>query len=119
MAVYRVDVPVPGLERLRSAGPALFTVDPGTPGTVIVPVEYSTGWQLDGVPGTRTREGTVSFDVGAGAAQIVYAPWSSIRIGIIVSLAALALIFIAGLIEHWADLRPRARRDATGRSVDA
>ena len=119
MDVYRVDVPVPGLERLTSAGPASFIVEPGAPGTVIVPVEYSTGWQLDGAPGTRTPEGTVSFEVGAARAEIIYAPWSSIRIGIVVSLTALLLIFIAGLVEHWADLRPRAQRDATGRNLDA
>jgi len=119
VALFRVDVPVPGLDRLRSAGPARFTVEPGVPGTVIVPVEYSTGWQLDGAPGTKTPEGTVSFEVGAGPAEIVYAPWSSIRIGIIVSLAALLLIFIAGLMEHWADLRPRSRRTTPERGTDA
>ncbi len=76
-ALYRVEVPVPGLDRLRPAGPAQFTVLAGTPGTVIVPVEYSTGWELDGQPGTATPEGTIAFEVGADEKQIVYRPWST------------------------------------------
>ena len=36
-ALYRVDVPVPGLDRLRTAGPAQFTVVAGAPGTVVLP----------------------------------------------------------------------------------
>ena len=39
------------------AGPAQFTVLAGTPGTVIVPVEYSTGWELDGRARNRDPRG--------------------------------------------------------------
>ena len=109
--LYRVDPPVPGLDRLEPAGPAQFTVQAGTPGTVIVPVEYSTGWELDGRPGMATPEGTIAFEVGADEAQIVYRPWSRIKVGIIASLAALLVILVAGLIEHRADLRPRRRAE--------
>lgn len=113
-ALYRVDAPVPGMDRLQPAGPAQFTVLAGEAGTVIVPVEYSTGWELDGRPGTATPEGTVSFEVGADEAQIVYRPWSRIRIGIIASLVALTVILVAGLVEHRADLRPRRRPKPAG-----
>lgn len=109
MRLYRVTEPVPGIERLRSAGPARFEILAGAPGTVIVPVEYSRGWQLDGRPGTSTPEGTIAFDVDASAATVEYRPWQFIRIGILVSLAALAAILVAGLVEHRADLRPRRR----------
>ena len=108
-ALYRLDAPVPGLDRLEPAGPAQFTVRAGAPGTVIVPVEYSTGWELDGRPGTATPEGTIAFEVGAEEAQIVYRPWSRIKVGIIASLVALLVILVAGLVEHRADLRPRRR----------
>jgi hypothetical protein len=111
LALYRVDVPVAGLDRLKTAGPAQFTVLPGTPGTVILPVEYSTGWELDGRPGTATPEGTIAFEVGAEEAQIVYRPWSRIKLGIIASLGALMVILVAGLVEHRADLRPRRRTE--------
>jgi hypothetical protein len=111
LALYRVDVPVAGLDRLKTAGPAQFTVLPGTPGTVILPVEYSTGWELDGRPGTATPEGTIAFEVGAEEAQIVHRPWSRIKLGIIASLGALMVILVAGLVEHRADLRPRRRTE--------
>ncbi len=107
--LYRVEIPVPGLERLRSDGPAQFTVASGEPGTIILPVEYSTGWELDGSPGAATPEGTIAFTVGPERAQITYRPWALIRIGIIVSLMTLLAIFVAGLVEHRADLRLRRR----------
>ena len=107
VAMYSVNVPVPGLARLQPAGPAQYTVEAGAPGTVILPVEYSSGWQLDGQPGQPTPEGTISFTVGPDRAQIVYAPWAKIKIGILVSLLALLAILVAGLVEHRADLRPR------------
>jgi hypothetical protein len=113
-ALYRVDAAVPGLDRLRPAGPVQFTVLAGAPGTVILPVEFSTGWELDGRPGTRTPEGTIAFDAGPDRAQIVYRPWAWIKVGIIVSLLALLTIVIAGLVEHRIDLsRLRRTRDAT------
>jgi hypothetical protein len=110
MRVYRVDRPVPGMDRLTPAGPAAFAVAAGTPGTVILPVEYSTGWQLDGTSGVATPQGTVAFEVGPGAGTITYRPWSFIKVGIFVSLGALLLLLVAGLVEHRTDLRLRSRR---------
>ena len=118
LSLYRVNAPVPGGERLEFAGPAQFTVAPGAPGTVIVPVDFSPGWQLDGRPGTQTPEGTIAFEVGPEQAQILYAPWSKIRIGIVISLLALLAILVAGLIEHRADLRPRERPTVNGATDD-
>ena len=105
LTTYAVDVPVPGLERLSAAGPAQYTVAAGRPGTVILPVEYSSGWQIDGQPGRPTAEGTIAFEVGPERQQIVYTPWSRIKVGIIVSLLALLAILVAGLVEHRQDLR--------------
>lgn len=110
LRLYRVTEPVPGIERLRSTGPASYAVDAGEPGTVIVPVEYSRGWQLDGRGGTPTAEGTIAFEVGPDAATIEYRPWQFIKVGILVSLGALLAILVAGLVEHRADLRLRSRR---------
>jgi hypothetical protein len=111
MSLYSVDVPVPGLDRLDVTGPASFVVREGTPGTVIVPVEYSPGWQIDGQSGTPTAEGTVAFTVGPGKALIEYKPWSRIKFGILISLLALAAVFVAGLVEHRRDLRPARQAD--------
>lgn len=103
--LYRVEVPVPGLSRLSVSGPASYSVSAGEAGTIIVPVEYSSGWQLDGQPGARTAEGTVAFEVGPESAHIDYKPWSRIKFGILISLLALAAILAAGLVEHRRDLR--------------
>jgi hypothetical protein len=105
--LYRVDVAPAGLDRLVPAGPAAYTVAPGDPGTVILPVEYSEGWTLDGAPGRETPQGTIAFEVGAERATIEYQPWSIIRTGIYVSIAALALIVLAGVVEHRRDLGRR------------
>jgi hypothetical protein len=112
MRVYRVDRLVPGLERLTTAGPATFRVAAGTAGQVVLPVEYSAGWQLDGRSGRPTAQGTVAFDVGPEPAVITYRPWSFIKVGIVVSLGALLLLLVAGLVEHRADLRPARRLEA-------
>lgn len=107
MDVYRVLSPTPGGERVRAAGPVAFQIAAGTPGTVVIPVECSEGWRLDGQPGTCTRAGTLAFEVGSGAARVDYAPWALIKPGLLVSLAMLALLVGAGLVEHAADLRRR------------
>ncbi len=110
LTVWSVDVPVPGLDRLAPAGPARFTIAAGEPGTVIIPVEYSRGWQLDDRPGRPTAEGTIAFEVGSESAVVSYQPWQYIKVGIVISLLALLAILVAGLVEHRADLRPRRAR---------
>jgi arabinofuranan 3-O-arabinosyltransferase len=108
LQVFRVDVPVPGIARLTPAGPAAFSVAAGESGTVILPVEYSSGWKLNGRSGTPTAEGTIAFQVGAESGVISYAPWAKIKLGIAISLAALLVLLVFGLIEHRHDLRLRA-----------
>ena len=107
MDVYRVDAAPEGADRLRSAGPVAFEVLAGTPGPVVVPVECSDGWLLDGEPGACTTAGTLEFEVGSGPARVEYEPWALIKPGLAVSLVMLVLLVVAGLVEHAADLRRR------------
>jgi hypothetical protein len=91
--------------RLQRVSPTAWAVGAGTPGRVVVPEEYSSGWRLDGRPGTRTEQGTMEFDVDAGAHDIVYEPWAALRWGLLVSLLALVLLVAVGLVEHRHSIR--------------
>ena len=97
----------------QPAGPAQFTVRAGAPGTVIVPVEYSTGWELDGRPGTAHPRGhdRLRGRCGRGADRlppVVEHPDRHHR----QPRSPLPSILVAGLVEHRADLRPRRRHGA-------
>jgi hypothetical protein len=107
MDVYRVVPQPPGADRVRAAGPVAYEIAAGTPGTVVLPVECSDGWRLEGRAGTCTRAGTLAFEVGSEAARVEYEPWALIRPGLLVSLLMLGVLVVAGLVEHAADLRRR------------
>ncbi len=68
--------------RLSRTSPTSWAVAAGPPGRVVVPEEFSTGWQLDGRPGTATPQGTIAFDVDASAHEVGYAPWTALRWGV-------------------------------------
>ncbi|MEU7907606.1 hypothetical protein [Actinoplanes sp. NPDC049118] len=106
-----------GIERTSSTS---WRVRDGTPGWVVIPEEWSPGWSARDLPTRRTVAGTVAVDAGAGAVTVRYTPWRWLRIGLIVSLLAIAVLLLSGLWEHRRDLlrwwsTPRLeRRGRTG-----
>lgn len=90
-----------GIER---SSRTTWTVAPGAPGWVVVPEEWSTGWQVEGRPGVPTAAGTVALPVAADAAVVEFAPWTWLRRGLAVSLLGLAGLLVLGLVEHRADI---------------
>ncbi len=61
-----------GLTRLS---PTRWRVEAGPAGWVVLPEEYSDGWQVGGRSGVPTLAGTVALEAGAESFDIDYAPW--------------------------------------------
>ena len=101
--LYRV-VPNDLSARMARDGATAFTLSAGRPGEVLVPVEWSAGWRLDGRQGTPTPAGTLTMQAGPAAAAVVYAPWRWLLPASVLSLLALAGLLVAGLVEHRHDL---------------
>jgi hypothetical protein len=108
MDAFAVIPATPGQDRLVPVSATTFEVVAGAPQTIVLPVECSEGWQLDGRSGTCTDVGTIAFEAGPEAARIEYQPWNLIRPGVVVSLGMLVLLVIIGLVEHAKDLRGRS-----------
>jgi hypothetical protein len=85
---------------LRRLDSTRWLIEPGPPGWVVLPEEYSPGWRIGGRPGYPTVAGTVAVWAGSGTALVEYRPWRWLRLGITVSLLTLAALVVAGLIEH-------------------
>ncbi|MET8149509.1 hypothetical protein ACIBSW_38470 [Actinoplanes sp. NPDC049668] len=106
-----------GIHRVTSTS---WRVLAGAPGWVVIPEEWSQGWSAGGLPMRRTAAGTVAVDAGAAAVTVRYTPWRWLRIGLYVSLVAIAALLLSGLVEHRRDLlrwfsTPRLeRRGRTG-----
>jgi hypothetical protein len=93
-----------GLTRLS---PTTWQIEPGEAGWVVIPEEFSEGWQLDGRPGLPTLAGTVALEVGPQATTVEYAPWRYLRPATVASLGVLAALIVGGLIEHRRAFRRR------------
>lgn len=93
-----------GLLRLDAT---TWWVAPGQPGPVVLPEEWSTGWRLDGAPGTPATSGAVVFTAGPGPATVVYQPaaWWSASAG--VSVVVLVVLVVTGLVHHRPGHRPQ------------
>ena len=85
---------------LTRQSPTAWRGEPGSAGWVVIPEEYSEGWQIDGRPGVPTLAGTVAMEVGPEATTVEYAPWRFLRPATLASLGVLGLLIIGGLIEH-------------------
>ena len=85
---------------LTRQSPTVWRVGPGSAGWVVIPEEYSEGWQIDGRPGVPTLAGTVAMEVGPEVTTVEYAPWRFLRPATLASLGVLGLLIIGGLIEH-------------------
>ena len=89
---------------IRRTSSTSWSVDAGTPGWVVLPEEWSPGWQVEGRRGQPTTAGTVAIQVGAGATTIEYAPWRFLRLGLLASILFFAALVVAGLVEHRREL---------------
>lgn len=85
---------------LTRLSPTAWRIDPGTAGWVVIPEEFSEGWQVEGRPGVPTLAGTPAIEVGPGATTIEYAPWRFLRPATLASLGVLVALIVGGLIEH-------------------
>jgi hypothetical protein len=81
-----------------------WTVDAGAAGWVVIPEEWSAGWQVSGRSGEPTLAGTVAVRVDAGRSKVEFAPWTTLRLGLAVSVAGLLLLLALGLVEHRGDI---------------
>jgi len=72
--------------------PILFQVDPGPPGWIQLAEPYDPGWTLAGKPPVPLPEGNMAWPVGRSAAKVKFGPWRRVRLGYLVSLAAVAVI---------------------------
>ena len=86
-----------GLTKLSATA---WRLEAGVPGWVVLPEEYSTGWQIAGLPGAPTLAGTVAFEVDGQAAMVEYAPWRLLLPATLGSFAVLLLLIAGGLVEH-------------------
>ncbi|MEZ5117860.1 MAG: hypothetical protein R2737_16485 [Candidatus Nanopelagicales bacterium] len=87
-----------------------WIVRPGTAGWVVVPEEWSPGWQVDGSSGVPTVAGTVAVRAGGDETVVEYAPWRWMRLGAAVSLLTLVVLVVVGLLEHRSEVRVLLRR---------
>jgi hypothetical protein len=81
-----------------------WTVDAGAPGWVVIPEEWSAGWQVSGRSGEPTLAGTVALRVDGGPGKVEFAPWTTLRLGLAVSVAGLLVLLALGLVEHRGDI---------------
>ncbi|BFU44717.1 hypothetical protein [Krasilnikovia sp. MM14-A1004] len=90
-----------GITRLA---PTRWRVEPGPPGWVVIPEEWSSGWSASADETRQTVAGTVAVRAGPDAVTVDYGPWRWLRVGLAVSLVSLGLLIAAGLAEHRRDL---------------
>ncbi len=95
-----------GLSRLS---PTRWQVDAGPPGWVVVPEEYSAGWQVAGRSGVPTVAGTVALEVGAEPVDVEYAPWRYLMPATLMSMGVLLALIAGGLVEHRQAITRRLR----------
>lgn len=91
-----------GLEKLSATH---WRVGAGPPGWVVIPEEYSTGWQASGQPGVPTTAGTVALQLPEGAVDVEFVPWRYLLPATMGSLAALLALVAAGVVEHRSAIR--------------
>ena len=85
---------------LRKLSATQWQVEAGSSGWVVIPEEYSDGWQVDGVAGIPTLAGTIAFDAPGDALTVSYAPWRWLLPATFASTAVLFALIVGGLIEH-------------------
>jgi hypothetical protein len=102
--------------RVRSLGPVDFRILPGRPGTVTLPVAYSSGWTLNGHPAERLTDGQVGVFAPAKGGVVFYSPSIGVLASEFASIAAALAVAGIAFIERrrravrrsHPDLRPLA-----------
>lgn len=89
---------------IRKAGETTWQVDAGKPGAVVIPEEFSEGWQADGKPGRPTVAGTIVLELSGEPTTVTFAPWRFLFPATLASLAVLAALVAAGVWEHRKEL---------------
>ncbi|SFE31343.1 hypothetical protein SAMN05421541_101117 [Actinoplanes philippinensis] len=113
------DGPVPSTSSggISRVGATQWQVAEGKAGWVVLPEEWSAKWTAGDQVTRPTVAGTVAVRAGSGAFTVRYTPWKWLRLGLGVSLVALAALLVTGVIEHrreWLRRRP----DGSGRTGD-
>ena len=85
---------------LRKLSATQWQVEAGSPGWVVIPEEFSDGWQVDGATGVPTLAGTIAFESPGDALVVSYAPWRWLLPATLASAAVLFALIVGGLIEH-------------------
>jgi hypothetical protein len=89
---------------LRRVGSTRWRVEPGEPGWVVLPEEWSPGWRTAAGPVRATVAGTIAVRAGAGTVTVEYVPWRWLRLGIAASSLAFAVLVAGGVVEHRREL---------------
>ena len=89
---------------INKAGETTWQVEAGEAGAVVIPEEFSDGWQVDGKPGQPTVAGTIAFDLDDRPATVTYAPWRLLFPATLASLMVLVALVVAGVWEHRKEL---------------
>ena len=85
---------------LGKVGPTEWQLRAGAPGWVVLPQEWSSGWELEGVSGRQTVAGTVAFESNSQAGRVSFAPWKWLAPAIAFSILCLIGLAVGGVIEH-------------------
>lgn len=104
---------------IRKAGETTWQVEAGPGGAVVIPEEFSEGWQVDGKSGQPTVAGTIAFELSGEPATVTYAPWRLLFPATLASLLVLAGLVAAGLWEHRRELLATIGRSAAADSTAA
>ena len=113
-ALLRADGPIADGSQSRASGgivktgPTSWSVAAGPIGWVVLPEEWSEGWQMGGRSGRPTVAGTIAFEADDLPQDIEFAPWRYLQPALLVSLIALAVLIGFGVATH----RHQVRADA-------
>ena len=106
---------------IEKTGPTTWSVAEGPPGWLVLPEEWSEGWQVDGRSGRPTVAGTIAFEADARPQDIVFVPWRYLLPSLVLSLTTLALLIGFGIATHRQQVRQLVSRQSpdTGKNSDS
>lgn len=116
-ALLRADGPVADGASSRSSGdiqksgPTSWTVGAGPSGWVVLPEEWSEGWQMDGRSGRPTVAGTIAFEADELEQDIEFVPWRYLLPALLVSLFTLVVLIGFGIATHRQQVQRMLRPD--------
>lgn len=90
---------------LTRTSPTAWQLGPGTEGWVVLPEEWSPGWQTEGRSGRPTVAGTVALYADGGPQEIEYVPWRYLLPALLVSIMTLVVLIGSGIVAHRQQVR--------------